>query len=92
MKSTSVGFLTEQNLGLLKLIGAEVDERLNDFLCAPTINEQAEEPVCEMPIGITPYRHQIKGFKAVYSSPNTSGLNYTIPELPISRRQKYIAI
>ncbi|MEG1882069.1 MAG: DEAD/DEAH box helicase [Clostridia bacterium] len=54
--------LTEKNVALLSMLGAELDEELKKYLVASKSDCEAEAPIEPMPIKATPYKHQIKGF------------------------------
>ena len=51
---------TEANIASLKMLGAELDDALKAEL--PPHGDAGEAPVCDMPVSVKPYRHQILGF------------------------------
>ncbi len=53
------------NIETLKLLGAAIDKNLADYHNAQnnnSVNVSEDKPVCDMPVSIKPYQHQIKGF------------------------------
>jgi hypothetical protein len=62
---------TERNIAFVRLFGAELDDNLKTAarkIPRATIAETDETPICEMPLKIKPYRHQIRGFNACMSN------------------------
>jgi hypothetical protein len=54
--------LTEQNLSLLKLLGAEADESLAVMFRPPETQAREVTAVMRMPIRAEPYAHQVEAF------------------------------
>ena len=54
--------ITKENAALLSTLGAELDDELKTFLHQDSNMKQDEQPICEMPVSMKPYQHQIKGF------------------------------
>jgi len=52
--------LTEKNIGLLQLLGAELDAELRAELPPPLSGH--ETAIFEMPVSVRPYQHQVRGF------------------------------
>ena len=54
--------LTDKNIGLLLLLGAEVDDELRKAVKSSTIQDNNSKLVIGMPIRAAPYAHQIEAF------------------------------
>lgn len=54
--------LNHQNIALLQLLGAEIDEHLKESVKSNAIQSIKEDPTIHMPIRAAPYAHQIEAF------------------------------
>jgi len=54
--------LTEKNIGLLQLLGAELNDELRELIKPSGKQVRDVEPIQRMPIRAAPYRHQIAAF------------------------------
>lgn len=54
--------LTDKNIGLLQLLGADMDDKLKGFIKSNATQDSNSSLVVGMPIRAAPYAHQIEAF------------------------------